>query len=103
MSSLGLSANQFPFTKALGDDVVEMAQRRPNPYACTVDQCKCKKFEGNSSGERQDADGTGMFTIMHGRIMCLGRDLRWCMRKYGPFKKGRMLTLCSYFQYILYR
>lgn len=46
-----VNANQFPFVKAMGDNVVEMSRRRPNPYPCTVDGCKCKKFEGGGTGK----------------------------------------------------
>jgi len=52
------SGNQFPFVRALGDNVVEVARRRPNPHPCTVEGCKCKKFEGGGKGFVTEPDGT---------------------------------------------
>lgn len=51
--------NQFPFVKALGDNVVQIAHRRPNGYSCTNEGCKCKKFEGSKFGLMQDLDKEG--------------------------------------------
>lgn len=68
VKKLLLNANQFPFVRALGDNVVEMARRRPNPYPCTVDGCKCKKFEGGGTGKTTEADGT----VVQYPVLCNG-------------------------------
>lgn len=51
------NANAFPFAKALTDNVVTLAGRRPNNFPCSVSDCKCKKFLGSSNGEKTLPNG----------------------------------------------
>lgn len=60
--------NQFPYTKATSDNVFELASRRPNKYPCTVDQCKCKQYEGSQTGITVMEDGTNFRTP----VLCNG-------------------------------
>lgn len=56
------NAAQFPFIKAVADNVVETASKRPNPHPCTVmiqgQPCKCKKFLGSGTGMTAMPDGS---------------------------------------------
>lgn len=58
IKKLRQNSAQFPFCPAAPDNVVLVAQRRPNRNPCTCLDCKCKQFTGNKSGDEVQADGS---------------------------------------------
>lgn len=60
VKNLRKNPQQLPFCKAVTDNVVTLAGRRPNNNPCTVEDCKCKKFLGSKLNEETMPDGTVM-------------------------------------------